>query len=73
MIFINKFEWITICIFTFTVVKAEIVTQESINLEQSYVFPDDTDNITNFIGRKTHIVLPSMLLKDVHNKLSQGR
>lgn len=55
-----------------TVIKAEIVTQEMINLEQSYMFPDNSDNMTSFTGRNIHVVFPSMLLKDVLNKLPQS-
>ena len=56
----------------FAVIKAEIVTQESISLARPYVFPDNSDNITSFTGRTGQILLPSMLLQDVLDKLPQG-
>lgn len=56
----------------FTVIKAEIVTQESISLQQPYTFPDNSDDINSFTGRNGHILLPNMLLKDVLDKLPQG-
>ena len=56
----------------FTVIKAEIVTQESISLAQPYVFPDNSDNVSGFTGRNGQVMLPSMLLQDVLNQLPQG-
>ena len=55
-----------------TVIKAEIVTGDFINLEQPYMFPDDSDNINSFTGRDGHIVLPNILLKDVLDMMPQG-
>lgn len=59
-------------IFLFAVIKAEIITEETISLEQPYVFPDNSDDIQSFNGRSGYISLPSMLLKDTLNKLPQG-
>ena len=56
----------------FAVIKAEIITRDFIDLEQPYMFPDNSDNINSFTGRDGHILIPNILLKDVLDMMPQG-
>ena len=56
----------------FAVIKAEIITRDFIDLEQPYMFPDNSDNISSFTGRDGHILIPNILLKDVLDMMPQG-
>jgi len=57
----------------FTVIKAEIITEESIRLaQQPYMFPDKDDNMESFTGRSGQVLLPNMLLQEVLDKLPEG-
>lgn len=50
----------------FTVIKAERLSNESAS--KGYAFPDEVDDISNYKGDSTQLLIPSSLLQDVISK-----
>ena len=50
----------------FTVVKVERVSDEDMN--EGYTFPDEDDDLTNYEGESTQLMIPSSLLEDNNGK-----
>ena len=48
---------------SYTVIKAEHVSNDSVNKE--YVFPDEDDNLTVYEGRYAQVMVPSGLLQNI--------
>ena len=49
-----------------TVVKVERVSDEDMN--EGYSFPDEDDDLTNYEGESTQLMIPSSLLEDINGK-----
>ena len=48
-----------------TVIKAERLSSEDMN--KGYVFPDEDDDLTDYKGESTHLMIPSSLLQDINS------
>ena len=48
---------------SYTVIKAEHVSNDSVDKE--YVFPDEDDNLTVYEGRYAQVMVPSGLLQNI--------
>lgn len=59
-------------LWSITVVKTELTTQESIKSGKSVSFPDDNDDLIMFGGEVTKIVLPNSLFRLALKNLSSG-
>ena len=46
----------------FIVIKVEHLSSEDMN--KGYVFPDEDDDLTDYKGESTHLMIPSSLLQD---------
>ena len=51
------------CLFVCAVLKAERVSNES--LDKGYVFPDEDDNLTAYTGRTAQVMVPGGLLQNL--------
>ena len=51
------------CVHIFAVLKAEYVSNGTIN--KGYVFPDEDDDLTNYTGRNAQLSMSSNLLQEL--------
>ena len=49
-----------------TVVKAECLSNEDVSKE--YSFPDEDDDLTNYMGKGAHLMIPSTLLQNIFSE-----
>jgi len=56
-----------------TVIKAELTTEEDIESDKPYMFPDSDDNMTSFTGRRAQVMLSNELLKNVLSQLPPSK
>ena len=49
-----------------TVIKVERTSDEDVN--KGYTFPDEDDDLTNYEGEHTQLMIPSSLLQDINSK-----
>ena len=52
-----------------TVVKAQLLSNESVKAGEDYVFPDKQDNLASFSGGNAQIMVPNSVLKLVLEQL----
>ena len=51
------------------VVKAQLLSNDSVQAGEDYVFPDKQDNLASFTGGDTQIMVPNSVLKLVLKQL----
>ena len=54
-------------------IKAELTTEEDIESDKPYMFPNSDDNIESFTGRSAQVMLSTELLKSVLNQLPPSK
>ena len=53
-------------------IKAQLISNDSIQAGEDYVFPSENDDLSVFTGGSTQITFSNDVLKDVLNQLSPG-
>lgn len=51
-------------LFSFIVIKAEHVSYDNMGAK-SYMFPDDSDDLTNYTGGNAQVIVPNNLLQAI--------
>jgi len=65
-------EPILINLASFTVVKAQRLSNENVRAGEAYVFPDEQDDLTSFTGGDAQIMVPNSILQHVVEQLSSS-
>ena len=56
----------------FIVIKAQLISNDSVQAGEDYVFPSQNDDLSDFTGGNTQITFSNDVLKDVLNQLPPG-
>jgi len=54
------------------VIKAQLISNDSVQAGEDYVFPSPNDDLSNFAGGNTQITFSNDVLKDVLSQLPPG-
>jgi len=57
----------------YTVVKAQLVSEESVLAGEHYVFPTESDDLSNFTGGSTEIMFSNNVLRDFLDQLPSSK
>jgi len=56
-----------------TVIKASLISNDSIQAGDPYMFPSENDDLSNFTGGNTQFTFPNAALQDVLEKLPESK
>ena len=56
-----------------SVIKASLIPNDSIQAGDPYTFPSVSDDLSEFTGGNTQFTFPNAVLKDVLEKLPEGK
>jgi len=60
-------------LYLYVVVKAELISEDSVLAGEDYVFPTDSDDLSNFTGGSTDIMFHNDVLRDLLDQLPPSK